>query len=345
MFCFLFLFFLGGYVIGCGAQEFAGSLTADLSWSPPSTDFSLFAVYDLGVYWDAIKTNVRLKLEEGVLSEVRLDLRWYRRPYRLQGRMTFAGMALDGAMLEARYWKMPWMFKVKGSFSSGEPFSLEFWGTYEDEGFEAECYLAFEDHLSLVGHDVKAIFHLTTGWELLFRVKGDGIPSEFYIDLRGPTPWGRLYLKSQDFSLTYIELHREWSWGGWDNELTFAFDAVPRELILEGRNTRMWSDEGGWGARWRVVPVPTFGLEKFDVFFFDHPWKLILKAIDREIWFKARYGLPQDAFLNVEASLYPEGWEAEMWFEWTLGGVEWTLGCYLYDEQIDEIYAEIYLEF
>jgi len=345
MYFFLILFFIGTYVIGCGAQELAGSLTADLSWSPASADFSLFAIYDLGVYWDEIKMGVRLKLEEDAPSEVRLGLRWYRRPYRLQGRATFAGTALEKAELEARYWETPWMLKLKGSFSSEEALSLEFLGTYEDEGVAAECHLTFGDPLSLAAYEGKMRFLFPTGWELMLRVKGEGIPPVSYIELKGPTPWGELDLRCRDLSPTYIELRREWSWRGWDNELTAAFDVALRKLSLEGRSTRMWSDEGGWGARWRVAPMPVFDLEKFDVFFFDRSWKLVLKAIGREIWFKARYELPQDAFLNAEIDLYPEGWEAEMWIEGALGEVGWTLGCYLYDERIDELYMELYLEF
>ena len=327
-----------------GGQELAGSLAATLSWTPASST-SLAAIYGLGLYWGDVRTYARLKVEDSAVSELQFSLRWYRRPYRLSGKATFAGAALDKAELEARYWEPPWTFRLRGVFSADEPLSLELRGSYEGEEIEASCYLAFRDPSSFAAYEGALGLPLPADWELTLRLKGEGVPPGLYAELKGPTPWGRADLRFRDLSPVYLELYREWTWGGWDNELTLSLDVAPWKLTLEERSTRRWSEDGGWGARWRIGQAAEFGLERLDVFLFDRDWKLVIRALSREVRFKARHVVGEEAYLNVDAGLYPEGWEAEVWLEGALGEVEWTLGCYLYDGRVDELYAEIYLEF
>ncbi|NOX44661.1 MAG: hypothetical protein GXO72_02835 [Caldiserica bacterium] len=188
-------------------------------------------------------------------------------------------------------------------------------------------------------------FPLPADWALTLRFKGEGAPPELYTEFEGPTPWGRVDLRFRDLSPLYLELYREWTWGGWDNELTLSLDVVPWKLTLEERSTYRWSETGGWGARWRLGQATGFGLEKAEVFFFDRDWRLVIRTLSREVRFRARHAVAEEVYLNVDASLYTEGWEAEAWVEGVLGEVEWTLGCYLYDERVDELYVEAYLEF
>jgi len=114
----LVLVLLGGLAVVGGGQELAGSLAAGLSWTP-ATPVSLSAICDLRLYWEGIRTYARLKIEDSAVSELQFGLRWYRRPYRLSGKATFAGTTLDKADLEGRYWDPPWTFKLKGAFSAG----------------------------------------------------------------------------------------------------------------------------------------------------------------------------------------------------------------------------------
>lgn len=328
-------------------MELGGWWYFELSFAPNPPGFSPAATLYLDAdMTDLLTSTLQIKIKEGTIDDMVLGGNWYQRPLRLSARCEFKKGEFYRTTGEFRYWQDPWELKLKSELRAGEPPTLSFTGDYSGEGVKLGWEALFADGLALDEAKGYLEVSVSEAWSLRTEVGLEDktqSPTTTW-KVAGNTSWGKLSLQGEGANPGRFRCYREFKLAGWQHEVDFDW-TIDDEPELSWLATRPTGEDRGYGVKVWARGWGPIELRKLAPFLFWGGWRLSLDAVTQAISLRGTATLQNDNTFSVDLAITPDGLEGDLWLDAYLGDVELTLGGYWYEDQLDELYLELYLEF